>query len=386
MATSIEKKMLQKTRKFVSDMTAIYKKKYDKENKGKDLKKDKGLFPLVTFKIGGDPKVGFRSGALQGYLLAQRKAGKTQVCWSSHMKGGARHVPTSLDGKVVSVSVIQKRLGSAGYAEFKKNWVATMKSHGLLNADRGKTWFSGDEFHLEMPGARPAKGDSETLDCVLAYVKEVGEDVTRISKPLETDSWAKPLIAKHRLKLNIRDPNDMRIAPRDDQLAAMEFESKKAVKGKGKIFAGARKSTKASVPIKGDFIKEKFVPPKEIVKEVGTATKAPRTLKKTVKLDDLGVTLQVALVIDFETYKLLPQSFLRSATLSADLTKSSTADAKLKVTAFYSYKLVLKKNDPGPTGEVVVNYRVDAPGRKNDKKGKLTFVVDGLKSSVVKIQ
>lgn len=77
---------------------------------------------------------------------------------------------------------------------------------------------------------------------------------------------------------------------------------------------------------------------------------------------------------------------IQSATLSADLTKSSTADAKLKVTAFYSYKLVLKKNDPGPTGEVVVNYRVDAPGRKNDKKGKLTFVVDGLKSSVVKIQ
>jgi len=81
----------------------------------------------------------------------------------------------------------------------------------------------------------------------------------------------------------------------------------------------------------------------------------------------------------------LPQSFLRSAALTADLTKSSTADAKTKVTALFNYKLVLKKNDTGPKGEVVVAYRVDAPGRNDDKKGRLTFVVDGLKSSGVKV-
>ena len=81
----------------------------------------------------------------------------------------------------------------------------------------------------------------------------------------------------------------------------------------------------------------------------------------------------------------MPQSFLRSAALTADLTKSSTADAKTKVTALFNYKLVLKKNDTGPKGEVVVAYRVDAPGRNDDKKGRLTFVVDGLKSSGVKV-
>ena len=386
MSNSIAKKMKDKTKLFVSDMTSLYKKKQTQENKGKDPKKDKGLFPLITFKIGRDPKVGFRSGALQGYLLAQRKAGKTQVCWSSHMTGGALHVPVFVDGASKGAGALEKLLGKKDFADFKKDWVATMKKHDLLNADRKTAWFKGDEFHLEHAGARPQKGDPETLDCVLAYVKEVGEDVTRVSKPLEKDSWAKSLIKGHRKALNIRDPNTMSGASRKDQLAAMEFESKKKARGKGKLFAKVAKSTKAATAIKTDFVKDGFVPPKDILKEVGTASKATHKGKKEVKFDDLGVTFEVGVSMDFETYKPLPQSFLRAGELTGEVTKSETADAKTKVTALFSYKLELKKNDAGPTGEIVVNFRVDAPGRKDDKKGTILFTVNGVKPIVAKVQ
>ncbi len=98
------------------------------------------------------------------------------------------------------------------------------------------------------------------------------------------------------------------------------------------------------------------------------------------------MTLQVTLAVDFKTYKFLPQCILQSATLIADLTISPMAVANLKVTASYSYKLGLKKNDPGPKGEIVVKYHINPPGRKDDKKGNIIFVVDGLKTKAVKVQ
>lgn len=189
---------------FAKDMNALYANIQKTKNKGKDPKKKKELFPLLTFQIGKGGKSGFRSPKLQGELLAQKKKGKTRTCWSAHMSDRARHVPIRFDGKVKGIGEINKILGTDDFNELKKNWVVNMKKHKLNNADRKKAWYKGDEFHLELEDRGADPGGKKVAACLETYVKLSKDDHERLSPSIEKRH--KKDVKKIRARLNLEKP------------------------------------------------------------------------------------------------------------------------------------------------------------------------------------
>lgn len=99
---------------------------------------------------------------------AEVAGGRSWVCWSAHMADKARHVIMSVNGKVTWDS---KKVFGLNFAEFKKQWAANMRKHGLKNYKGQDGWGDGDEFHLELPDAKVERTDERAKACLREYVR-----------------------------------------------------------------------------------------------------------------------------------------------------------------------------------------------------------------------
>lgn len=121
--------------------------------------------PTVVFVLDANKATQSRTPAEQA---AQVVAGRSWVCWGAHMADKARHVIMKVDGKVVWDA--RKALGE-DFADFKRNWAAVMKKHGLRNAAGKDGWYDGDAFHLELSDSKLAKVDDRVRACFDEYAR-----------------------------------------------------------------------------------------------------------------------------------------------------------------------------------------------------------------------
>src|SRR5262245_29551467 len=159
------------------------KKDPKKDDKKKDDKKDP---PVVTWALDPTKVTKERTPEEQAAEVA---AGRSWVCWSSHMAGSARHVIMKVDGKV---SWEPKKTMGDDFNDFKKGWGDVMKRYGLKNYKGGDGWADGDEFHLELPDSKMDKSDKRVGQCFEEYAKLTRKDGKAKNEKFETE-YAKDL-------------------------------------------------------------------------------------------------------------------------------------------------------------------------------------------------
>jgi hypothetical protein len=137
-----------------------------KKSPAKDGKSDPKSKPVtIKFSLGTSKNSKSRTPAEQAADVA---AGTSWACWGAHMADKARDMIMKVDGKV---SWDPKKVFGQDFAEFKKEWAATMKKYGLKNYKGQDGWGDGDEFHLELPDAKIAKTDERAKACVEEYIR-----------------------------------------------------------------------------------------------------------------------------------------------------------------------------------------------------------------------
>ena len=155
--------------KFAVDMsksaTELMKNSAAKPKDGKSDPKSSNQPLTIKFSLSANKASKYRTPAEQAAEVA---GGRSWVCWGAHMSDKARHVIMSVNGKV---SWDAKKVFGTNFAEFKKEWAANMRKHGLKNYKGQDGWGDGDEFHLELPDARVPQTDERAKACLQEYVR-----------------------------------------------------------------------------------------------------------------------------------------------------------------------------------------------------------------------
>lgn len=127
--------------------------------------------PDLTFSVSQNKNSKVRTPAEQAEQVA---AGRSWVCWSSHMSDKARHILIKSAGKPIheirDLKLVLRRLDWK-FEEFKDRWVALLKKHDLLNYKAKLAWGDGDEFHVEMPDSKLEQSDVRAQSCLAEYAR-----------------------------------------------------------------------------------------------------------------------------------------------------------------------------------------------------------------------
>ncbi|MBL4807658.1 MAG: hypothetical protein JKY31_10265 [Rhodobacteraceae bacterium] len=156
------KEIVKRSKTFVSNMNALYKKLLA------DAKKEGEEFPKVTFALGQGSNTKLRSPEKQaeGVILKN-----TKVCWSAHMVDKARHVNTTVNGSLANKKSTRASLLGDHLGDYKKNWIAGLKKAKIRSAGGGLKYIDWDGPHVELPDSKPSKTDPLVLKCLDEYAR-----------------------------------------------------------------------------------------------------------------------------------------------------------------------------------------------------------------------
>lgn len=126
------------------------------------------VFPeKIRLKISANKKAHFRTPAQQAVSLTK----KSNTCWGAHMSDKARHILVSANGGKFE-SGLRHVLSDKWHQElFKEAWVKSMKQAALVNFGGGTKWGKGDEFHVQLPGAKLKRTSAKANACLEEYLR-----------------------------------------------------------------------------------------------------------------------------------------------------------------------------------------------------------------------
>jgi len=156
------KEIEKRSKNFVDHMNSVYKKLFA------DAKKGGEEFPKVTFALGKGDNTKIRSPERQAEGVIKQN---TKVCWSAHMMDKARHINTTVDGKLANNKSTRATLLGDNLADYKKNWVEGLKKAKLKSAGGGLKYIDWDGPHVELPASKPSKTDPLVLKCLEEYAR-----------------------------------------------------------------------------------------------------------------------------------------------------------------------------------------------------------------------